>query len=395
MDRSQLLSAGLPIISAALSVAFFCSWLAQKRQGYILDWALSYAFGALGAGIGLVRISLAEAAWFSFAANALLVAMAYFAVRGSLRRLGRGAEAVLLPIYALTLLAGLWFGFVQPSIFARGSIASLGAAIMFAYGARIMLRADSADTVDRLTAIAFVLTAFALVGRPLATYLFEGALQHEAEVTGSWWGVSFRILAMLSWVSMAVLFLQRITTDLLRDLRIQTHTDPLTGVLNRRGFFARASAAAPKGAFAVLLCDIDEFKRVNDGFGHKAGDTVVRDLAGVLTAASAPAPHSVGRLGGDEFVLLLAGADLTRTRDMAERLRAAFAATAHHGVPPTHPVTVSIGGAIAFPGEPLDAALARADAALYRAKQNGRNRVEIDILPLATHTPPPRLRIRG
>src|SRR5690606_9227087 len=227
MDRSQLLSAGLPIISAALSVAFFFSWLAQKRHGYILDWALSYAFGALGAGIGLVRISIAEAAWFSFAANALLVAMAYFAARGSVRRLGRSPDPVLLPLYILTLLAGLWFGFIQPSIFARGSISSLGAALMFAYGAHIVLRADSADKVDRLTAIAFLLTAFALIGRPLATYLFEGALRHETEVTGSWWGVSFRILAMLSCVSMAILFLQRITIDLLRDLRIQTHTGPL------------------------------------------------------------------------------------------------------------------------------------------------------------------------
>lgn len=384
MDRSQLLSAGLPIISAALSVAFFFSWLAQKRHGYILDWALSYAFGALGASIGLVRISIAEAAWFSFAANALLVAMAYFAARGSIRRLGRSPDPVLLPLYILTLLAGLWFGFIQPSIFARGSLTSLGAAIMFAYGAHIMLRADSADKVDRLTAIAFMLTAFALVGRPLATYLFEGALRHETEVTGSWWGVSFRILAMLSWVSMAILFLQRITSDLLRDLRIQTHTDPLTGVLNRRGFFARAGTTPPGHACAVMLCDIDEFKRVNDSFGHKAGDTVVRDLARVLMSAAPAAPHSVGRLGGDEFVLLLAETDPARTRAMAEALRADFAAARHHGVPATHPVTISVGAAIAFPGEKLDATLARADAALYRAKQNGRNCVDVDVLPLAT-----------
>ncbi|MGI6855833.1 GGDEF domain-containing protein [Mesorhizobium sp. 1B3] len=385
MERSYLLAANLPVISAALCVTFFCVWLGQKERRHVINWSLSYACGFIGSTIGLVRMFLEDAAGYSFLANALLVGMAYFAARGVIvRHECRTPDHLLLPIYAATILAGLWFGFVEPIIIARGTAASVGAAAMFVIAARATMKHKGIDTVDYLTAVAFIVTAAMLVGRPLFIYAFDTPVQVETDVTGSWWGISFRFLAMLMWVLLAILFLQRITTDLLKDLRTQSLTDPLTGIPNRRGFFSLAASLAKEETFAVVLCDIDEFKKVNDAYGHKAGDTVIQDFARVMEAAAAGC--TIGRLGGEEFVGLLRGTDIVGARAFAENIRSTFAATPHRDIPRSHTVTVSIGVAVALSSEPLEAVLDHADAALYRAKSKGRDCVEIAVMPLSDNS---------
>lgn len=155
-------------------------------------------------------------------------------------------------------------------------------------------------------------------------------------------------------------------------------TDPLTGALNRRGL---ASILPEKGAMpddtgsslAVALCDVDHFKRVNDLHGHQVGDTVLCGLADVL-AGVLRAHDSVVRYGGEEFLLLLPEVDLLTAQRIAERARATVAASA---LGPQVRVTVSLGVAERRPGESRDDLIRRADAALYAAKDAGRNRVEL------------------
>lgn len=156
-------------------------------------------------------------------------------------------------------------------------------------------------------------------------------------------------------------------------------TDPLTGLHNRRFFdihLARAAGAAE--GFAVALFDIDHFKRVNDGFGHDAGDAVLREFARRLKAA-VRASDLACRFGGEEFAVLMPGADADTAAAVAERIRQAVcdAAFAIPGEQLT--VTVSAGVAVApadaSAPEPREALLKRADAALYEAKRAGRNRI--------------------
>ena len=388
MNRSYLLAANLPIISATLCLTFYCLWRQQKRP-HVLNWSLSYFFGLLGSSIGMARIVVEESALYSFMGNGFLVGMAFFAARGVIiRHTGQTADHLLVPIYAVTLIGGLWFGFVEPSVFARGTAASAGAAAMFLIAARTLLKTTFADTVDYLTAAAFVVTAAMLVGRPLLIHAFDSPVEADAEVTGSWWGVSFRMLAMLSWLSIAILFVLRTTTDLMKDLAAQSRTDSLTGISNRRGFFSAAKTSGKGDTFAVLICDLDDFKKVNDTYGHKVGDTVIRNFAQVLRLAAEGAGCMIGRLGGEEFVGLLPRANVVHARAFAETVRTTFAATAHRGVPPSHIVTVSIGVAVAFGDRTLEPVLDQADAALYRAKLNGKNCVEVAALPL--QSPPER-----
>ena len=159
-----------------------------------------------------------------------------------------------------------------------------------------------------------------------------------------------------------------------RELEALAATDQLTGLPNRRRLDAALDAAleAP-GGLAVIVCDIDQFKAINDQHGHKVGDAVLAAFAGILAQAR-EAGDTVGRWGGEEFLLVCPGADLTAARARAEALRRCIEASA---LPFVGPRTCSFGVAARRPGESADGLVARADAALYRAKRSGRNRVDV------------------
>lgn len=147
-------------------------------------------------------------------------------------------------------------------------------------------------------------------------------------------------------------------------------TDALTGIPNRRAALARAKDVRRRGhVTSVALFDIDHFKRVNDSFGHAKGDEVLRAVATTL-AHQARDSDLVARWGGEEFVAIV-GADLAGATALCERAREAVARLEIPGV--GH---VSISAGLSVITDDFDAALERADAALYQAKANGRNRVE-------------------
>jgi diguanylate cyclase (GGDEF)-like protein len=177
-----------------------------------------------------------------------------------------------------------------------------------------------------------------------------------------------------------------------RGLRWDALIDPLTGVFNRRSFLefsAREEARARRvgTSFALLMIDIDHFKRINDTYGHQVGDTVIKELAEVATRMVRPS-DILARYGGEEFVVSLPDTDADQARVVAERLRAAVEAAAVISDDGAIRFTVSIGFATCSHGTPLREAMARADQALYAAKRNGRNRVEASIAAPPDAPPP-------
>jgi diguanylate cyclase (GGDEF)-like protein len=154
-------------------------------------------------------------------------------------------------------------------------------------------------------------------------------------------------------------------------------TDPLTGLANRRATLDWLSrivqASAQVGEpLAVLMFDVDFFKRINDCFGHQTGDEVLKHVA-ALARSQVRSEDVVGRVGGEEFVCILSGLEQNEARMLAERLRSAIAeGSEREGLPRT---TVSVGLALARPGDTPESLLARADMALYEAKEAGRNQV--------------------
>lgn len=168
--------------------------------------------------------------------------------------------------------------------------------------------------------------------------------------------------------------------ELLAEVRNLAVTDPMTGALNRRGFYARAEQELARSArygrpLSLVMVDADHFKRVNDTYGHDAGDRV---LVAIVAASRGGmrSTDAIARLGGEEFCLLLPE---TRAQDaavVADRLRVAIAALSFGKGECEFRVTASFGIAECRPGDGIEDVLRRADEALYRAKEGGRNRVE-------------------
>ncbi len=150
-------------------------------------------------------------------------------------------------------------------------------------------------------------------------------------------------------------------------------TDPLTGLLNRMGLEDElARVRAGEGTWAVLLIDIDHFKRVNDEYGHRVGDLVLRQVAGVLQRR-VRASDAVARWGGEEFLVLLKGIELDAAMRVAEQVRAGIATMKPQDGQPS--VTVSVGVALGHSDDTSDAVIHEADEALYLAKRGGRDQV--------------------
>ncbi len=155
--------------------------------------------------------------------------------------------------------------------------------------------------------------------------------------------------------------------------------DPLTGIFNRRAILSMlrkelARAAREDKPLSVGLCDIDHFKQVNDTYGHQTGDDVLCGLVQRVQGALRSYDH-FGRYGGEEFLVLVPGATGAAESNLYERLRAAVANDAIHTRSGAVAITVSIGVAEGTGEAAMDAVLAAADAALYRAKSEGRNRI--------------------
>lgn len=177
----------------------------------------------------------------------------------------------------------------------------------------------------------------------------------------------------------------RARTEKLRTCNAQllhlAHTDLLTGLPNRRAFLNAAHAEQARlqrngrGA-CVILADIDYFKAFNDRCGHAAGDRVLQTVASVLRAQTRAA-DTVARWGGEELILLLPETPLTAAECVAEKCRSAIEACALRCGESHLYLTMTFGVSNLLPGEALEAAIARADSALYLGKSLGRNQVAV------------------
>jgi diguanylate cyclase (GGDEF)-like protein/PAS domain S-box-containing protein len=173
---------------------------------------------------------------------------------------------------------------------------------------------------------------------------------------------------------------ERERDHMIEELRRLSDTDPLTGVLNRRGFLKVAQRELKRlrrygRPLALIALDLDHFKRVNDRFGHDAGDMLLKRAAQICQATVREVDY-VARLGGEEFILLLHDADDSAAWQVAMRIRGEFERAEVQVEGGIVKATASLGIAVATPGEESIAQLMRrADEALYRAKATGRNRV--------------------
>jgi len=174
--------------------------------------------------------------------------------------------------------------------------------------------------------------------------------------------------------------------DAERSLEWLASIDSLTGLLNRSSFFANGRAEISRASrsgqpLSLMMIDLDHFKAINDTWGHQGGDRALQAFAGLCLSRLRDL-DLIGRLGGEEFAVLLPNADLSGAAAVADELRLALSRLTIPGSDGLR-MTASFGVTAVMPGEvDLEAAIGRADCALYRAKRGGRNRVAVEGKPL-------------
>ncbi|MCG7403387.1 MULTISPECIES: GGDEF domain-containing protein [Caballeronia] len=168
---------------------------------------------------------------------------------------------------------------------------------------------------------------------------------------------------------------EREMQTLAQQLAHRASHDALTGVLNRSAVIEQATKALRSTSAAMIVLDIDEFKRINDDFGHPTGDAVILGVVDCLRRIVGDQGF-IGRVGGEEFTVLLPGNEPHSAALLAERMREAISDTLVVE-PVDRRITASFGISNNAAGTGFDIAYGLADAALYRAKRSGRNRVEV------------------
>jgi len=370
------------LLHIGLAAGFSLILLVMRGHPVPRLWAASLWAGALGTTLLGLQGQMPELL--------SIVGRNAFAVLGSVLllcgvALHVGRRAPLRPALVLAggyMLCIVWFSVVTPDLGIRLALYSLLVLLWKGWEVWLLLRHAPADIRRscRIAAVVFVLDALLFLVRALLPVapgaggdILRAGLPMNVTYVGS------LIVMMGHTFALVLLIVERQMVDLRRLAR----RDGLTGLLNRtalmddgRGQLAQCQLR--RLPFAVLLLDLDHFKRVNDSHGHQAGDAVLHHMARTLQRNLRGRDSLLGRYGGEEFVLLLPATSLEQAQALAERLRAALEACPLDSDIGPIAVTTSIGVA-ADVDATLERLLARADAALYRAKAAGRNRVVCDL----------------
>lgn len=365
----------------------------NSAEPAILHWGLGNALFGIGAVLSAMQSRL-DPAFSLVLPNLLQAAGSMLLVAGLLRFLRLGVRPGLLAAaVALQFAIHVYFVYAEPVLWPRLVNTSLFMALLALWPLILLQRLNTAEH-SYSVAIPFLRLGFAL--QCIAYVLWcvyalrvqpPGPFVNTSAPSASTAMLQILCTSFIVNISFVLLVMERI--HLL--LRHRAAIDELTAVFNRRAFnqIAEAELARADRSHiwpALLVLDLDHFKSVNDRFGHTAGDEVLRRF-GALIKSCTRAGDIVARMGGEEFAALLPATDLARATSVAERIRTALEAEVFVVNGQRFQVTTSIGLTIILPQDTLHSAFVRADAALYAAKDLGRNRVMTHTAPLPANEP--------
>ena len=257
-----------------------------------------------------------------------------------------------------------------------------------AFAVVMLWRMGSRRSLDIALTVLLTISSLQFLAKPfLAVWLGSG--DGPQDYIGSTYAAISQSLAAMLLIANGLLMLLVIIRDVMAEMTVASETDVLSGLLNRRGFEDQAEKALDVSAragrpAAIVVADLDQFKHINDTYGHATGDQVITAFARILEKCTGE-EAVIARLGGEEFVAFLPGLDLLSSKLQAETIRTAFSNLSAEITGLPYAPTASFGVAQLLPGERLPDLLRRADAALYQAKQDGRNRVQM--AGIAPHGP--------
>jgi diguanylate cyclase (GGDEF)-like protein len=244
----------------------------------------------------------------------------------------------------------------------------------------LILKSPRKKWLDYLFLADLVLIGAHFALRPLSAALLGGMGDTAAEYLRTPYAAFDQMILSVLGMGLVALMAATLVREVFRSLVKTSETDPLSGLLNRRGFVDRAKAFLASDAHFqqvfLLIADLDHFKSINDRYGHETGDRVIKAFGDLLSMV-ATGQASVARIGGEEFSIMFTAPNSSAARLLCESIRNATELGAADKDRDLPRFTVSIGLASMITGEPLNELMRRADLALYRAKQDGRNRVVV------------------
>lgn len=372
LDQNSLLIA-IGIAASGLMVTLLIAWTGARQDKYLLCWGGGLAFIVSSVVLyGLFSDPYVPALQF-LAFELLLTGFALAHVGAVLFRVGEVNPGRKMLIWT-GFTASMGLAFVTGYSGVGTIICNVACCFYFGMAGREFWRGRSKSPLAMwsqallywATAASFLLCAAVLLVN--GQFVLTARPSNWAEDINSL--VIIVALAGIGALALAVNQLRATTAERCRAL-----TNSLTGLMNRRGFFDWSETLPVADGTAMVMLDLDNFKSINDGFGHARGDDVLVRFADIVRANLRPTDKAA-RLGGEEFCIVLEQVSPSEASAVAERIRAALEATAPLSGS-FGPPTVSAGVAIAFGGDDtFETLLRRADAALYAAKQHGRNRVE-------------------
>ncbi|MHA7263380.1 GGDEF domain-containing protein [Arthrobacter sp. TMN-37] len=373
LDTSTLRVA-FGVVALIQLVLFYLVTFRRTRSAYSAWWCAAIGLFLAGSAAFLLDGTIHQR-WANPLGNTLLVAGAA-AVWAAARSLHKGRPPVA-QLAAAPLLTALASALGHPAVnpWSGGEVFLAMMSLLFGLAAWAVWRpAPHLVRTQLPLAVASGFLSVFYLGRAVA-FVVGGV---DGRVFQTLFGSAVTTLITLTLLVVVSFTMAALSNDqVTRNLRRKAARDGLTGLLNRSGFLDRATRELErlKGAgipAALILADLDRFKEVNDTYGHAAGDTALQAFAAACSR-SVRSTDLVGRYGGEEFIILLSGADAERAEAVsAEISRVLLGSRTPQGFPLP---TVSFGIADAGPADGgLEAVIAAADAALYTAKSQGRNR---------------------
>ena len=365
----------VPACAALLGVAMIYCWSRLRDHRYLLWIGSGYIATAIPMGIHSLMPNELLARWTLPLSSLYLLGVWTMAHGVAMRFGGRAHTGWAWLIIILTLGLLFFFSRVDDDLWLRLQILNLGLALLVALPAKSILYGRTPTlplrTLLRASYLTVLLYAFTRVAVLAAVIPKE--MQPELTRSGFWLLMLATNMLISIWLALAIL--TSTAMSIVQTLDHERSRDPLTRLLNRRAFFEQVQKRLElygHSGWAVLTCDLDHFKMVNDTWGHAAGDRALKEF-GALLARTVRQDDLAARFGGEEFVLLIRSASLHTAVLVAERLRSSVM---NLHIPATaHTLTASFGVVQLSSNGDINQAIEQADRLLYEAKHAGRNKV--------------------
>ncbi|KKB09628.1 GGDEF domain-containing protein [Devosia chinhatensis] len=362
-----------PAIALTFATVFLMLWRRFPDRHHLIHVVFAFALCAIGFTVRdfpvfLNELSTRLVANFAFIGSAMLACGAALALASR-----------TIPWTRMSLISGIglvvfgYFLFVVPSTTTRVVVLGITMSLLAFTAVVELWKARPLPLSGRLILSAALIFMVLALSRPLLILSGLLAIDDAATFQQSSYWLTIQAFTPLLAGALALLFLAAMSIDTFEQLRTEANHDYLTGLLNRRGFEVAASGCLSEGGGtgALLMGDIDDFKKINDTYGHKVGDQVISAMARALSSHGRA--QFAARVGGEEFALFYRDGDLEALHAHADRIRSAVNRLVLPGLPADYPLTMSIGIHARSANETLSEMLIEADRALYRAKTSGKD----------------------